>query len=58
MSEPDPWWVNGGGVMNLVWAAAITVFVLAEKVLPRGLLITRVSGVALIVAGCHVLASS
>jgi|GraSoiStandDraft_16_1057320.scaffolds.fasta_scaffold305373_1 predicted metal-binding membrane protein len=47
-----------GGVMNLLWAAAIAVFVLAEKVLSHGLLITRASGVALIAAGYHVLASS
>ncbi len=37
-----------GGVMNLIWVAAIAVFVLAEKATPRGApLITRASGVAL-----------
>jgi predicted metal-binding membrane protein len=40
-----------GGVMNLLWIAAITLFVLAEKVLPAGRLTARGSGVAMIVAG-------
>jgi predicted metal-binding membrane protein len=37
-----------GGVMNLVWVAAITVFVLLEKVLPAGRAPSWVAGVALI----------
>jgi predicted metal-binding membrane protein len=36
------------GVMNLVWVAAITAFVLLEKVTPWGRAIANVSGVALI----------
>jgi predicted metal-binding membrane protein len=38
-----------GGVMNLVWVAALAVFVLAEKALTRGPWFPRVSGVALLV---------
>ncbi len=37
-----------GGVMNLAWIAILAVFVLAEKVLPYGTWLSRVSGVALI----------
>jgi len=39
------------GVMNLLWVAAIAVFILVEKVAPRGNLIGRIAGAALIVAG-------
>jgi predicted metal-binding membrane protein len=39
------------GVMNLFWVAAIAVFVLVEKVSPKGDLIGRFAGAALIVAG-------
>ena len=39
------------GVMNLLWVTAIAVAVLIEKVVPRGDLVGRVAGVALIVAG-------
>lgn len=39
------------GVMNLVWMAVLTVVMLAEKVAPRGDLIARASGVALIALG-------
>lgn len=40
-----------GGVMNLLWIAAITVFVLGEKLLPVAIQATRVAAVAMIVAG-------
>jgi predicted metal-binding membrane protein len=43
-----------GGVMNLVWVAAIAVAVLVEKVVPGGDAIGRVAGLALIVAGVWV----
>jgi predicted metal-binding membrane protein len=50
-----------GGVMNLLWIAAITVFVLVEKLLPHGSragpLVSALSGLGLIVAGAWVLAS-
>jgi predicted metal-binding membrane protein len=39
------------GIMNLLWVAAIAVFVLVEKVLPRGEVVGRVAGVALAGAG-------
>jgi predicted metal-binding membrane protein len=37
-----------GGVMNLLWVAALAIFVLLEKLVPRGELLARASGVALI----------
>jgi len=39
------------GVMNLLWVAAITLFVLLEKLAPRGESWSRFAGVALIAAG-------
>jgi predicted metal-binding membrane protein len=42
------------GVMNLVWVAAIAAAVLVEKVVPRGDLMGRVAGAALVVAGAWV----
>ncbi len=39
------------GVMNLLWVAAISVFVLLEKVTPYGRAIARVTGVAMLVSG-------
>jgi predicted metal-binding membrane protein len=39
------------GVMNLLWVAAISAFVLLEKVGPRGVLASRVAGVAAAAAG-------
>ncbi len=43
------------GVMNLLWVAGISLFVLAEKVLPRGELVGRLGGAVLLVAGVVVL---
>ncbi|RME44537.1 MAG: DUF2182 domain-containing protein [Chloroflexi bacterium] len=40
-----------GGVMNLLWIAAITLFVLLEKVLPLGDVSGRVVGLLMITAG-------
>lgn len=40
-----------GGVMNFAWIAAITLIVAIEKLLPRGPLIARATGVALIAWG-------
>ena len=40
-----------GGVMNLVWIAALALLVLAEKLLPRGQWVGRFTGVALIAWG-------
>jgi predicted metal-binding membrane protein len=39
------------GVMNLVWVAALSVFVLAEKIGPGVAVVTRVAGLMMIVAG-------
>ena len=39
------------GVMNLVWVAALSVFVLLEKAGPSGLVMARVSGALMLVAG-------
>jgi predicted metal-binding membrane protein len=44
-----------GGVMSLTWIAAITVFVLLEKLAPRGVQGGRLSGVLLMLAGVVVL---
>jgi predicted metal-binding membrane protein len=46
------------GVMNLFWVVAITVFVLAEKLMPRGPYLARVAGVLLVAWGAWVLASA
>lgn len=40
-----------GGVMSLAWIAAITLFVLAEKVLPFGARSGQVVGIAMVVTG-------
>jgi hypothetical protein len=40
-----------GGVMNLLWIAAIAAFVLVEKVLPAGVRAGRASGFLLVAAG-------
>ncbi len=40
-----------GSVMNLIWIIGLAVFVLAEKMLPAGVVFGRVSGVLLIVLG-------
>jgi predicted metal-binding membrane protein len=40
-----------GGVMNLVWIAALAILVLVEKVFPAGQWVGRAAGVALIVWG-------
>jgi predicted metal-binding membrane protein len=39
------------GVMNLLWVALIMLFVLVEKLAPRGDLVGRVAGAVLVVAG-------
>ena len=40
-----------GGVMNLLWIGGLTVFVLLEKVAPRGELIGRIAGLLLVGLG-------
>lgn len=43
------------GVMNLLWMAAITVFVLLEKVAPRGDVVGKIGGIILVAAGAWAL---
>ena len=40
-----------GGIMNLVWIAGLSIFVLVEKIAPRGRWIGWAGGVAMIAAG-------
>ncbi len=40
-----------GGVMNIAWIVFLTVFVLGEKVFPRGRLISRMAGVFFLIWG-------
>jgi predicted metal-binding membrane protein len=44
-----------GGVMNILWIAAIAIFVLIEKAVPAGGAIARVAGVGLAFAGIWLL---
>ncbi len=44
------------GVMNLLWVAALAVFVLIEKTGPAGLMAGRIGGIALLVFGALVAA--
>jgi len=45
------------GVMNLAWVAAMTIFVLVEKIGPAGAFVARVAGVAMIACGALVLSA-
>jgi predicted metal-binding membrane protein len=45
-----------GGVMNIVWIAAIAVLVLVEKAAPKGRLIARIVGILFIAAGARLIA--
>ena len=47
-----------GGVMNVLWIAAIAMLVLAEKVIPAGRAISRTAGAALVAAGVWLLAQA
>ena len=44
-----------GGLMNVLWIAAIAILVLAEKIIPAGRLITRIGGLGLVAAGAWLL---
>ena len=39
------------GVMNLIWVAALTAFVLIEKIGPAGAIVARLAGAAMVVIG-------
>ena len=45
------------GVMNLLWIAALAAFVLIEKVIPRGLLVSRVTGLLMVGWGMWMVAA-
>ena len=47
-----------GGVMNVLWIAALAIFVLAEKVIPVGRVVSRIAGVGMIVVGAWWVISS
>jgi predicted metal-binding membrane protein len=40
-----------GGIMNVLWIAAISAFALIEKIVPAGRLISRVAGIGFAAAG-------
>jgi len=44
-----------GGVMNLLWVAALAAFVFIEKLVPHGQWIARASGVAMLAFGAYLL---
>lgn len=46
------------GVMNLLWVAALSVFVLLERLLPRGEWLARASGVPLLAFAAYLLVTS
>ena len=47
-----------GGVMNVLWIALIASFVLAEKIIPAGRILSRTAGVVFVLAGLWVVANS
>jgi predicted metal-binding membrane protein len=47
-----------GGVMNVLWIAAITILVLAEKLIPAGRTISRTAGAALLAGGLWLIAQA
>ena len=47
-----------GGVMNVFWIALISIFVLTEKVVPVGRLISRLAGTLFLAVGVWLIASS
>jgi len=47
-----------GGIMNVLWIAAIAILVLAEKVVPAGRVISRVAGAGLFAGGAWLLAQA
>jgi predicted metal-binding membrane protein len=47
-----------GGVMNLLWIAALAILVLAEKVIPFGRLVARAAGVGFVGGGIWLLLQS
>ncbi len=46
-----------GGIMNLYWIVGLTLFVLVEKLSPRGIYLARAGGALLMLAGLYFLAA-
>ncbi len=46
-----------GGVMNVLWIAMITIFVLAEKVIPAGRIISPIAGAGFVAGGAWLMAT-
>jgi predicted metal-binding membrane protein len=44
------------GVMNLLWVAALAIFVFVEKLAPTGPLVGRVGGLLMVCAGLGLMA--
>lgn len=47
-----------GGIMNLYWIAGLAALVLAEKLVPRGALVARAAGAAMLAGGAALTASA
>jgi|SRR5215475_12848618 len=47
-----------GGIMNGLWIAGIAIFVLAEKIVPFGHLLSRIAGIMFTVGGIWLIATS
>ena len=47
-----------GGVMNLYWIVGLALYVLAEKILPYGEILSKTAGVALIFTSAYILLSA
>jgi predicted metal-binding membrane protein len=45
-----------GGVMNVLWIAMLTIFVLLEKVIPAGRIVARISGTGFLAGGVWLIA--
>ena len=45
------------GVMNLVWVAALTGFVLFEKIGPAGVIVARLAGTGMVLVGILMIAA-
>ena len=43
------------GVMNLIWVGILSALVLAEKLVPRWLLLSRLAGIAILAWGVFLL---
>ena len=40
-----------GGIMNVLWIAALAILVLGERILPGGAVLARIAGMAAFAAG-------